>query len=435
MLCTGLALSTVWAKTSTHKAPVRKADPIGSSHFPSKTCEGDTAVKCWNDLAVSLASQGKLEEARQAMEAAFQTDPKLATLRSNLELLYGRLASEAYDSALELPPARKELTLTKLPKSEVLAAKHHKGKSEATAKDSALADASALQNVAQPKPKRRTRQQIRDSLKALAAVQKSATPATAVRPDSSVASKDSIPAKKSKKRTRQQIRDSLKALAAVQKPATPAAFVRPDSSAASKDSVPAKKPKKRTRQQIRDSLKALAATQKSTKSAATVRPDSSVSSKVDPVIASAAPLSPPPFKLTPLPQPRNRRTLEKASKAKLKDDTLKVEVKAALEAWAARWAAKDVEGYLACYDTAFHPSNGMTRVAWDSLRRERISAPKSIEIKLESVRFEVHPDGHMISSFLQTYHTEAMRLRSRKRIEWTKISDGTWKIFSEGEVK
>ena len=390
MLCTGLALSTVWAKTSTHKAPVRKADPIGSSHFPSKTCEGDTAVKCWNDLAVSLASQGKLEEARQAMEAAFQTDPKLATLRSNLELLYGRLASEAYDSALELPPARKELTLTKLPKSEVLAAKHHKGKSEATAKDSALADASVLPNATPPKPKRRTRQ---------------------------------------------QIRDSLKALAAVQKPATPAAFVRPDSSAASKDSVPAKKPKKRTRQQIRDSLKALAAAQKSAKSAATVRPDSSVSSKVDPVIASAAPMSPPPFKLTPLPQPRNRRTLEKASKAKLKDDTIKVEVKAALEAWAARWAAKDVEGYLACYDTAFHPSNGMTRVAWDSLRRERISAPKSIEIKLESVRFEVHPNGHMITSFLQTYHTEAMRLRSRKRIEWTKISDGTWKIFSEGEVK
>lgn len=390
MLCTGLALSTVWAKTSTHKAPVRKADPIGSSHFPSKTCEGDTAVKCWNDLAVSLASQGKLEEARQAMEAAFQTDPKLATLRFNLELLYGRLASEAYDSALELPPTRKELTLSKLPKSEVLAAKHHKGKSEATAKDSALADASALPNVAPPKPKRRTRQQIRDSLKALAAVQKSVTPAASVRPDSSVASKDSIPTKKSKKRTRQQIRDSLKTLAAAQN---------------------------------------------SAKSAATVHPDSSVSSKVDPVIASAAPLSPPPFKLTPLPQPRNRRTLEKASKAKLKDDTIKVEVKTALEAWAARWAAKDVEGYLACYDTAFHPSNGMTRVAWDSLRRERISAPKSIEIKLESVRFEVHPNGHMITSFLQTYHTEAMRLRSRKRIEWTKISDGTWKIFSEGEVK
>lgn len=324
------------------------------------------------------------------MEAAFQTDPKLATLRSNLELLYGRLASEAYDSALELPPARKELTLTKLPKSEILAAKHHKGKPEAATKDSALADASVLQNAVPPKPKRRTRQQIRDSLKALAAAQKPATPATSVRPDSSVASKDSIPTKK---------------------------------------------PKKRTRQQIRDSLKALAAAQKSAKPTATVHPDSSVSPKPDAVIASAAPLSPLPFKLTPLPQPRNRRTLEKASKAKIKDDTIKVEVKAALDAWAARWAAKDVEGYLTCYDTAFRPSNGMARAAWDSLRRERISAPKSIEIKLESVRFEVQPSGHMITFFLQTYHTEAMRLRSRKRIEWTKISDGTWKIFSEGEVK
>jgi len=389
MLCTGLALSTVWAKTSTHKAPVRKTDPIGSSHFPPKTCEGDTAVKCWNDLAVSLASQGKLEEARQAMEAAFQTDPKLATLRSNLELLYGRLASEAYDSALELPQASKELTLSKLPKSEALATKHHKGKPEATAKDSALADASPLPNAAQTKPKQRTRQQIRDSIKALAAMQKPTKPATLVHSDSSTAPKDSIPAKKPKRRTRQQIRDSIKALAAAQKPTKPATLVHSDSSA---------------------------------------------SPKVDPAIASAAPLSPPPFKLTPLPQPRNRRTLEQSSKAKVKD-TIKVEIKTALDAWAARWAAKDVEGYLACYDTAFRPSNGMARAAWDSLRRERIATPKSIEIKLESVRFEVQPDGHMATSFLQTYHTEAMRLRSRKRIEWTKSSDGTWKIFSEGEVK
>lgn len=56
----------------------------------------------YNNLAVLYADQGQLDKARKALETAIKTHPSYATAHENLGDIYARMASEAYDKALQL---------------------------------------------------------------------------------------------------------------------------------------------------------------------------------------------------------------------------------------------------------------------------------------------------------------------------------------------
>jgi tetratricopeptide (TPR) repeat protein len=67
----------------------------------------------YNNLAVVYAQQKQYEKARTALEMAIRTDPGYALARENLGDVYARLASQAYDQALQLDPSNK-VTQSKL---------------------------------------------------------------------------------------------------------------------------------------------------------------------------------------------------------------------------------------------------------------------------------------------------------------------------------
>ena len=56
----------------------------------------------YNNLAVLYAQQNQLDKARAALSMAIQTNPSYAIAHENLGDLYARLASQAYDKALQL---------------------------------------------------------------------------------------------------------------------------------------------------------------------------------------------------------------------------------------------------------------------------------------------------------------------------------------------
>jgi tetratricopeptide (TPR) repeat protein len=56
----------------------------------------------YNNLAVLYAAQGKYDAARSALEMAIRTHPSYATAHENLGDLYAKMASMAYDKALQL---------------------------------------------------------------------------------------------------------------------------------------------------------------------------------------------------------------------------------------------------------------------------------------------------------------------------------------------
>ena len=56
----------------------------------------------YNNLAVVYASMGDFDQAREALEQAINTHPSYATAHENIGDIYARLASQAYNQALEL---------------------------------------------------------------------------------------------------------------------------------------------------------------------------------------------------------------------------------------------------------------------------------------------------------------------------------------------
>src|SRR3972149_4567020 len=59
----------------------------------------------YNNLAVIYAAQGQYEKARAALEQSIRTHPSYATAYENLGDVYAKLASQAYDKALQLDSA------------------------------------------------------------------------------------------------------------------------------------------------------------------------------------------------------------------------------------------------------------------------------------------------------------------------------------------
>lgn len=56
----------------------------------------------YNNLAVLHASQGQYDKARAALEMAIRTHPSYATAHENLGDIYAKMASQAYDKALQI---------------------------------------------------------------------------------------------------------------------------------------------------------------------------------------------------------------------------------------------------------------------------------------------------------------------------------------------
>lgn len=61
----------------------------------------------YNNLAVLYAADGKYDAAKNALEMAIRTHPSYATAHENLGDLYARMASQAYDKALQIDNSNK----------------------------------------------------------------------------------------------------------------------------------------------------------------------------------------------------------------------------------------------------------------------------------------------------------------------------------------
>src|ERR671923_1813793 len=70
--------------------------------FAKLTQDYPSLPEPYNNLAVIYASQGHYEKARGALEQSIRTHPSYATAYENLGDVYAKLASQAYDKALQI---------------------------------------------------------------------------------------------------------------------------------------------------------------------------------------------------------------------------------------------------------------------------------------------------------------------------------------------
>jgi tetratricopeptide (TPR) repeat protein len=104
----------------------------------------------YNNLAVIYASQGQYEKARGSLEQSIRTHPSYATAYENLGDVYAKLASQAYDKALQIdsanPGAKNKLALVR----ELVGGSTPPATAVAAAKPPVVAAAPAAKEPAKP---------------------------------------------------------------------------------------------------------------------------------------------------------------------------------------------------------------------------------------------------------------------------------------------
>ena len=102
-----------------------------------------------------------------------------------------------------------------------------------------------------------------------------------------------------------------------------------------------------------------------------------------------------------------------------------------VEAWARAWSSKDVTAYLAFYAMNFQTPGGAPRTEWESNRKQRISAPKSITITIDSPSLSVLSDELVSVTFRQGYRSDIITSSpTTKTLDLVK-TDGRWLILRE----
>lgn len=154
-------------------------------------------------------------------------------------------------------------------------------------------------------------------------------------------------------------------------------------------------------------------------------PPAAPSVPVTPPVASApAPASP--SVTSPASDLKKPATVDQAKPA----DSQDAAVIAAVNAWADAWAAQNVDQYLNSYAAGFKTPAGESRQEWESVRRERVSRPAKISVKLSKIRVKMTGDHAATVQFRQVYKATGLDATSSKTLSMVK-EGGKWLIKQE----
>ena len=106
------------------------------------------------------------------------------------------------------------------------------------------------------------------------------------------------------------------------------------------------------------------------------------------------------------------------------------EVLKAVQAWANAWSKKDADGYLAFYAPDFKTPKGEPRAQWEKARKERIAAPKRIQVTIEAPKVTMKSDDNAVVSFRQKYRSDNLQSNNSKTLVLVR-AEGKWKIQQE----
>ncbi|MDO9052734.1 MAG: tetratricopeptide repeat protein [Gallionella sp.] len=102
----------------------------------------------------------------------------------------------------------------------------------------------------------------------------------------------------------------------------------------------------------------------------------------------------------------------------------------AVDSWAAAWSSKNVKKYLSHYANDFKTPDGESRKAWAETRKDRISRPKYIDVKVSNGTVDFTDDTHATVKFHQDYRASNFKASGRKTLLMVK-SGGKWLIQEE----
>jgi hypothetical protein len=111
-------------------------------------------------------------------------------------------------------------------------------------------------------------------------------------------------------------------------------------------------------------------------------------------------------------------------------DADKSALQSAVDTWATAWSKQDLNAYFAAYDADFTPEGGLSRSAWETQRRARISAPNTISVQTTELSFSATAEDRASVSFRQNYASDNFKDSVVKVLDMKRSGSG-WTILRE----
>nr|VFK12401.1 MAG: Tetratricopeptide repeat-containing protein [Candidatus Kentron sp. LPFa]VFK28582.1 MAG: Tetratricopeptide repeat-containing protein [Candidatus Kentron sp. LPFa] len=109
---------------------------------------------------------------------------------------------------------------------------------------------------------------------------------------------------------------------------------------------------------------------------------------------------------------------------------VKADIITTIEQWAKAWSDRRLEDYMGFYAPTFIPADGRSLSSWKALRRNRLSSPTSISVKISQPRVVMLDNNKARVRFTQRYRSDTYQDTVRKTIEMTWM-DGGWRFVRE----
>ena len=402
----------------------------------------------YNNLAVLYAADGQYDKARAALDMAMRTNPTYATALENLGDVYAKLASQAYDKALQIDPGsnvpQPKLTLLRslngnttggtvprLAQASAAAQREAKARADAAAaeqqeRNRALAVEKAAQQAAADKAEaEKTAIAKATSDKEKAAADKAAADKAAAEKATAEKAAAADKAAAAKAAAAKAAADKLAAdKAAVEK--ARAEKARADQLAAEQARAQKAAADKAAAEQKQKDLLA----QKEKDKAERLEKDKAARAEQEKAVQAAAEKARA-DKLAAAEKARADKA--RADKDKARADASaeqdKNAVLASLNSWAKAWSDKDVRSYLGHYASDFDTPKGASRKEWAEERRARIEDKGHISVKVSNAQVSINGNIATVR-YRQIYNSNRLTVDSRKTLIFVKQGN-RWLIKQE----
>jgi outer membrane protein, adhesin transport system len=116
------------------------------------------------------------------------------------------------------------------------------------------------------------------------------------------------------------------------------------------------------------------------------------------------------------------------------DEVCRAELQSLVETWIGAWNRKDLQTYLGTYADSFVPAKGLSRKAWDDLRKSRLNKKGGIQASIHDIKpISCDPKKAEVA-FSQTYGSTDYSDDVEKTLSLERAADG-WKIVRETVTK
>jgi hypothetical protein len=366
----------------------------------------------YNNLAVIYASQGEFDKAREYLQQAINTHPAYATAHENIGDIYAKLASEAYNHALELDrenvTARAKLTLV-----NDLFSMPEEGKVLLAESDQEMTESDSPESTSQA-----SQQDLQEQQRLLEQLEASEQEQQKLRnalQEKEIALQGLLQELDAREQEQQRLADQLREKELEQQRMAEQQRARAEEQQRLREELAAREQEQQRmaeqqqarageEQRLREELAAREQEQQRILEQQRLKEQQEAAEQEQ-------------QRITEQQQMRQR---EQAIET-IKDTVLD---------WSVVWMRQNIDAYIGHYSDEFLPGDGRTLRTWRQYRRDRLTAPGEIRILISDLVVELMGSDHAQATFTQVYESDSYSDRVKKTL-LMKLEDNNWRITQE----